>query len=571
MVDAGQSSTDASPPSSRWSAPIALGLWLVVYGTLQFGSLGHPLFWQDEGETAMFGRRILESGYPKVHGREGVVYGMGVPLETAVDPETDAYLGSLWGQYYLAAVGVAWSDGAVDDHSRTRRVRLPFVLTGIAGLFLLLLAMRPELAARTGSAMPGMAFFVLLSCLAISLQLHLREARHAGPTVGLVGLAILLDRLRLRESSRTSARIAIACALALVVWLLINVFYPAAAALMVWIGVEAAVAAWRDWRTGTSAGRRFAERIAPIGLAALASIPVFARFDVLELSQIYSERWSFGPDVYLGNLAHVLQFLWRHELLAAALLIEVLIVITRASAGGRVEPAHRAALSLWRLIVVYALIGARNPIFFERYFVVLGPLLALILVLDVEVLLARFGPAPGRHSARGARGLLAATLVLVLGTTLVVRRNELVGRLREIAVPVEGPIDRIVADLRARHADPAALVIATNYEAEPLMFYLGSEVVGRFHSGDPEAIAAERAVLPDVVIPRTGHARRLGEVRRYLLSGGFVRRALAIGDTPYNSIPELYEGRLLDQTHWFVTRRPGPDLPPVSIYERVGD
>ncbi len=570
MVEAGQASTDASTSKSRVSATFALAMSILVYATLQLGSLGHPLFWQDEGETAMFGRRILESGYPKVHGREGVVYGMGVPLEMAVDPETDAYLGSLWGQYYLAAAGVAWSDGATDDHTRTGRVRLPFVLFGMAGLFCLVLAMRSELAARSGTALPAITFFVLLSCLAVSLQLHLREARHAGPTVGLVGLAILLDRQQVRATARASTRIVAACGLTPVLWLLFNVFYPAAVSLMAWIAIEAALAARSEWRTDASAPNRFVDRIAPIIVAGIAAVPVVVYFDVFWLSRVYSERWSFGPDVYLGNLGHLLQFLWRHELLAAVLLVETLIVITRRSAAGRVGPTRRAAVSLWRLIVVYAAIGARNPIFFERYFVVLGPLLALVLVLDVEVLRARFAPAAGR-SAGSARWLLVVTLALVLGATGIERRHELVGRVREVVVPVEGPIDRIVADLRSRYADPSQLVVATNYEAEPLMFYLGSEVVGRFHSGDPEMIAAERTVLPDVVIPRTGHARRLGEVRRYLLKGGFVRRALSIGDTPYNSIPELYAGRVLDQTHWFATRLPGPDLPPVSIYERIDE
>ena len=170
---------------------------------------------------------------------------------------------------------------------------------------------------------------------------------------------------------------------------------------------------------------------------------------------------------------------------------------------------------------------------------------------------------PGR-----LRGVVPGVLVLGFVFTVGVRHAELSGRMREIVAPLAGPIDFVVDDLRSRHPDPAGLVIATNYEAEPLMFYLGSRVVGRFHSARPEAIAAEQAERPDVVIPRRSQARRLEAVQRYLLAGGYVSRTLPVADVPYNTIPELYAGRVLDRTHWFATPRPGPGAPALRLYER---
>ena len=132
-------------------------LAILLYAGLQLGGLGYPLLWQDEGETAMFGRRILDHGYPKVHGAEGVVYGMGIPLEFAVDPESDAYTGSLWGQYYLAAFGVWLAEDIDDLHRRTAVLRLPFVLLGLCGLALLFLSIRPALGRGSGSSASALA------------------------------------------------------------------------------------------------------------------------------------------------------------------------------------------------------------------------------------------------------------------------------------------------------------------------------------------------------------------------------------------------------------------------------
>ena len=100
------------------------------------------------------------------------------------------------------------------------------------------------------------------------------------------------------------------------------------------------------------------------------------------------------------------------------------------------------------------------------------------------------------------------------------------------------------------------------------MYYLGSRVVGRFHGGTPGADAAEAAVEPDLVIPRSAQPRSLRAVRRYLIGHSFDRHELSVADVAYNNIPELSEGRLLSTTHRFTTPRPGEDGPPLAIYAR---
>jgi putative lipoprotein len=55
-------------------AGAGLALAVALFAGLLFGRLAWPLLWQDEGETAMFARRVLEYGYPKVHDEGNVVY-----------------------------------------------------------------------------------------------------------------------------------------------------------------------------------------------------------------------------------------------------------------------------------------------------------------------------------------------------------------------------------------------------------------------------------------------------------------------------------------------------------------
>jgi hypothetical protein len=117
-----------------------------------FGSLSHPLLWQDEAETAMFGRRVLEYGYPKVHGPRNVVYQFGFDAAMGVKERCDAYIGTTWGQFYFATIGLALAGEGGDLYRKTLRLRLPFALAGASGVLMLLLALLPRSGRERGLA-----------------------------------------------------------------------------------------------------------------------------------------------------------------------------------------------------------------------------------------------------------------------------------------------------------------------------------------------------------------------------------------------------------------------------------
>jgi hypothetical protein len=532
------------------------------------GNLGYPLFWQDEGETAMFGQRILDYGYPKVHSGGNVVYGMGVPLEFAVNAERDAYTGSLWGQYYLAAIGVRAGQGIEDLHARTAWVRLPFALLGMAGLALLFLAVGPVLAERSLGKVAAAAGFGGLLCLSTSLILHLREVRYYAPALALLAAIVWLQMRRPPGRGESGPGPALVMGSALL--LLFNFFHPAALAAGIWICVE-----WWLWARSSSGSlgvhawraRSLGFSLALCGILALA---IALAFEIPTLSRIFSERWGFGPGLYAANLGSLAGYLLRYEFLGPFLLAEAALRWTRRRGGVAPEDSEifRARGSLIRLVVIYALVGAGNPVFFERYFVPVGPLLGLLLLLDLEILWRGVGRARVASASLGPVRVFAGTCVIVLAGLLWLRADELTGRVEEIWHPMTGPVDAAIEFIQSRYDDPSALLIATNYEAEPYMYYLGSRVVGRFHAGTAEADAAEAALAPDLVIPRSAQPRSLQGVRRYLLAHGFERHELAVADVAYNNIPELAAGRLLSTTHRFSTPRPGKDGPPLAIYVR---
>lgn len=566
---------DRAPPGLA----LLLALCLAAYGILQFRHLGHPLLWQDEGETAMFGQRVLEYGYPKVHGERNVVWGMGgmdVPLALTVNEDDDAYIGSPWGQYYFAALGVGLARRAADPHTKTLLLRLPFALAGCTGLALLFLAAAPALGDGARARYGAAAAWVVLLSLSTSLILHLREVRYYALGVALLGALVLLyargfgpDR---RPQGPLGERLRSAL-LALVLVALFNVFPPAALSAGLWLLLECLLQVLRPSPAGPAQRLRSAAPIAiAVAAAGVAALPVALYFEVPSLGRLHATRARLGVDLYLANLGLLAHYLLRYEFLGPVILVKLLLL--PLVAGGRralpSSPADRLSAALSRLCGVHALVGAGNPYFFERYFVALSPLLGLVLLLDGTSLARRVAHRVRPEARPGVRLAGIALGALVLTGMLALKRPELSGILAERSRPYRGPLDFIVQEISSRHPDTARLQIATNYEAEPLMYYLGSRVVGRGLHPVGERAAEERAAVVDVVVPRTRQGKKLALVRSYLDHGRFERVELPVADLPFNNVPELFAGRALTTTHRFRTPLPDADVGPVAVYHRIG-
>ena len=556
--------TAAAPPMG---SAVAFALAASLLAALTLAGLGHPLVWQDEGETVMFGQRVREFGYPRVHDGRNVVYGMGLPLADAVDEDDDAYIGSLWGQYYFAALGVALAEGVEDPWARTARLRMPFALAGLLGLALAFLAVSGSVPPGRGARLRAAAVYAVVLCSCTSLILHVREVRYYALVVLLIGACLCVHF----RGGTGRARAALLQTVLLT--LLFNVFYPAAVGVAAWLVLEGGLRVHR--RNGGLGERISAE--APLALALLTALlialPVAAYFEIVALSQLMSARWAFGPDVYLENIGFVLRYLLRFEFLAPALLAHGGLLALRGVAGRPApdvaEPMEKAA-ALLRLCLCLGLIGARNPIYFERYFVPLSALLVLVVGLDA-IALSRWLRAAWSEGPEIARRVAAATaglLLLSLPVLVLIKSPELAGHLHQVAHPYRGPLDHVIPDLAARYPDPAALTIATNYEAEAYMYYLGSRVVGRFHDARPAARSAEAAVRADVIVPRGGQPKGLDTLEVFIEDGRFTRHVYPVEDLPYNNIPELDRGRVLAMTHRFRSSARA-DGSPLVAYMRV--
>ncbi len=538
---------------------LAVGLQLLFVGSV-FVGLDSPLLWEDEAETAMHGRAVLEYGYPKVHTGRNIVYGAPVPYALGRNEALDAYLGSPWGQYFFAAPAVAWSDRAADLTARTWRVRLPFALAGWLGVLLL----GGVGASLWPAAAGGRAWFWLGygACLAlsVSLQLHLREVRYYPLVVLALGAAAQLELRRHVRGDLPPLRHALL--LAPVLFGLFNLFYPAFTAVVATAGGALALRAWRARAPLRARATRLARALVPYALACAAALPIVALFQLPAQSRSFFETFA-GPGGALPHqLASAVFYLLRYEFLLPAALGAVVLTAARRAVGpaARDLGAPLAACDLvLALAAIWVVLIARTPLFFSRYLVSLSPLLCAACVLEVGCLVA----LRRTRAARTATVGLALVALAWVGCAAV-RAPELRGRVAELREPYRGPLDHVIPYLVERYPNPAELVVATNYEDFAFMFYLRATTVFGYYSPERER---DLAFVPDVIFPRPWPVN-LRALEHLASQGSYVPREFPVANTRVNNLPELSPRNQAELVHRFRSPVPGRDGAAVVIGER---
>ena len=532
----------------RAARPRALLGLAVVFQLLFFVSLfaglGAPLLWQDEAETAMFGRSVLGFGVPKIHVDRNILYGAPLPLALGRSESLDAYLGSPWGQYYFAAPAVAWSDRASDLATHTWRMRAPFALAGWLGVLLIgAAAARLWPAAAGGRAGFWLGYGVCL-LLSVSLQLHLREVRYY-PLVVLALGAIAWLAARRRD-----------LLLVPVLFALFNLFYPAFVAV---VATASGAIALRAWGARSFSALR---GVAPYAIACIAVLPLVAFFDLPAQSRAFFGEFNSEHNALAHQLVSAIHYLLRYEFGLPAALGAAALAAARWQIGPtprEVRPALAATGLVLALGAVWLLLIARTPLFFSRYVVALSPLFSAICVLEAGCLVALRRTAAARVATAG----LAVLAITAIGSA-VARVPELRGRIAELREPYRGPLDHVIPYLAAYYPNPADLVIATNYEDFSFMFYLRATTTFGYYAPERER---DLTLVPDVIFPRPWPVNQ--RALEYLANQGpYGAETFPVANTRVNNLPELSPRNQSGLVHRFRSPEPGPDGAAVVIGER---
>lgn len=505
---------------------------VVLFGVLIFsvlGNLSFPLLWNDEAETAMFGRQIIKFGYPKVHDGKNVL-NLSEFGKLLIDQKTDSYLAMMWGQYFLAVIGVAWSQLTRDIYLKTALIRLPFALTGIAGICLIARTLTQAIK-RGNDRIRIFTLFILLELISIPLALHLREARYYSLTVFLT--AAILYLFSRRDIFMSVGLKRYWFEMTILLYLIFNTFSPA-----YWASLLTLVS-WAFVKRKT--GGPVLLDLVPVGLSLLSVFPTANFFRTFVQFQSIAGTHGLGILKYLDNIAAIIRFFVQYDLLIFYAVLKLILFLkiygekNRKITSDLIQPWRLSEFLFISLASYAAVIGLIPYYLFERYIIPMQPVLTAAIAIDCY-LVYRIISGRFRSQITGVIFLLIL-LVVSLGIRGFSNTMEPIkGHIYELTHVYKGPIDDVILYLANRFENPDKLIIATNYEEHAYMFYLGSKTIIGFVGNNLENDLKEN---PDVIIPRKNWGHNFKPLTWFLSREKYDLISFPYTDLAVNNIPEI--------------------------------
>lgn len=507
---------------------------LFVYSTLR--NLSFPLMWGDEAETAVFARRILSYGYPKIHDQKNAMWSM-VSGDVGRWEKYDAYTGNMWGQYYFATLGEYFARSTDDFYQKTAYLRLPFALAGLLGVLILPFAV---LFGYQKGKLDGWLIYIGYICFqlfSISLPLHLREVRSYSLAVLFCSIIIVLFNLHYfrRRFSKTSYTV-----LVFVSFVLLGVsFPPAFMAILISLGSYILIdilALARRQKGITSLKNIIIGQlylIIPLIASIIVIFPIMVLFGVTKTASHAYADMSYGPSSYLNHIGRVLSFLFLHNFLLLALFQKTITYFLLKKIKMTITES-KISNFLSYLFIVYVLMVATTPYLFDRYFIFLQPLLLLIIVIDFTITLKVINSSFVERKKINYLYSYFLSVFIIFTVSLVPKLDSIMGHIFELRFRYVGPIDEIINFINKNYSNSKDLVISTNLEETSYIYYLDSQLFC------DETLPCSKPT-PDIIIPRKymiGQAY-ISKVNEFTKNSDYQIVSLPVLDYPSNNIPEF--------------------------------
>lgn len=521
---------------------IGVVIIITIFAISLFKNIAYPLLWNDEASTAMFGRRVLQYGYPKVHDDKNSLYlWSDQNHDIGTRSKGDVYIAEGWTQYYLAALGDSLANQSNDIYAKTAMLRIPFAVAGFLGTIIFGLTIGLFFNKNKKWALAAFFIFELFS---ISLILHLREVRYYSLVILFASIIfnayiryVILKTLKYKHYLWV---------ISLFIVLLFHTHYPIAAAFMLALGIHGLILALSRCEKKLSIFmREFFRLTLPLFISLIFIIPSLIYFKTFITANALTTEYAVGFGVYVRNVVLALSFFAKFEFLCLAIFLKILrALLLRNNKNDKItnnEILIKASNFLTLFFCVYILVIARSLYMFERYIITLQPVLVCIILLDILLCWRMFHRifVAGSYDRRTMLKMFLVLILMATGLNLIPQIKSIKGHLYEITHQYKGPLDFAIPYIQEKYSDPSKIIIATNYEENSYMYYLNSKTIVGYVGNN---LAEDRKLQPDVIVfrkYRNFDQDYVDVFSTFLDTGKYQKINFPIFDYPYNNIPEL--------------------------------
>jgi len=538
---------------------------IILFTFSLFKNIAYPLLWNDEASTAMFGRRVLEYGYPKVHDEKNSLYLLNdINHDVGIRSRGDVYVAEGWTQYYLAAFGDYLARQTNDMYTKTAILRALFASVGFWAI--IIFGLTVSLFFRENKKKAFIAFF-LFELISISLILHLKEVRYY--SLVLLFSAILINVYLRYTMLKTLSYKHYVWIVPLFITLLFHTHYPIAAVFIITFGLHNLISAYLMCKKKLSIFlHNFFRSTLPLFLSLIFIVPSLIYFKTFTIVNTITQQSALGLENYVNNIFWAFSFFTKFEFLYLAIFLKILLILFFCY-GQKITDIKdkviiRTSNFLSLFFCVYILVIARTVFVFERYTMVLQPTLICIILLDI-LLCWRIFNQTFRSEPTSDKKISRVFIIIILFAiwfNFVPLIKPVKGHLYELTHRYYGPLDFAIPYIQEKFKDPSKIIIATNYEENSYMYYLDSKTIIGYVGNN---LKEDEKLEPDVIINRKFFDFDKGYTDifdTFFSKNKYQKKNFPIFDYPFNNIPELN----FTPSHLFETKFTEKDAEKLYIY-----
>ena len=501
-----------------------------------FKNISFPLLWNDEAETAVFAERILKYGYPKVHDGKNTLYLLELPRDAGLNHKIDAYVGSGWGQYYFCVIGNLLAKNTSGIYVKTALLRMPFAFIGLLGLIVIALSVSHFINKNLTHKLLFLIFFVFFELFSVSLILHLREVRYYSILIFL-SACIFYSYFNYRIA-RNASFISYSALIILLLILIFNTFSPAFFIFFITIGIYELYlfAKKRD-------AKEFLVNLLPLFITLIPMSFLLTFFKTFIISREAAKIFTID---YFPRLLNSLYFFQKYEFLSLLLFVKIILIslwfYLRRLKALEINLASKDRILISNFLsvffITYLLIINRMPTgyIFERYYLVLQPILVIIILLDAFSIFELINFISSRSIKSFIKASVFSLMIIVFMVNVSNKIDYVKNHFFELFHQYKGPLDYVIPYIQAKYPNTKNLVIATNYEEPSYMYYLDSKITFGCMGKD---FNRDLAIEPDIIIFRKRFAYTNKIFMEMLNNNRYKKISFPVFDYPVNNDPEL--------------------------------
>lgn len=535
---------------------LSLILLVIIFSFSLFKNISYPLLWNDEAETAVFGQRILKFGYPKVDDGKNIVSGVILPEKNLVNNKFGAYVATGQMHFYLASLAEYFAKKIDNLYLKTAIIRFPFAVFGFLSLLIFAWMGANYFNNKLHKILYLNVFFIFI-ILSIPLVLHLREARYYSLLIFLTSL-ILLTYSNFHFLNRISYKTYFFL-IVLFLFLLFNTFYPAYFIIFLTFFIHQLnfgfIKEFKEKRGLVNSLILFLKNTLPVLVSLILIIPLALLFKTTDFSQSFLYYYNNN---YLINLIYIFEFFIKYEYLILALTLKVLLLIFSYLIGqSEIKKTTKIKFSNFLLLFIlsYIFFIAISPFNFQRYYIVLIPIIFTMITLDIFSLFKIISFSQ-LNIYKKIKKLLVFIIIFVIIFNLIPKTNLINNHFYEIFHQYQGPLDYVIPYIKEGYKKPGGLTIFTNYEENSYIYYLNAKTFNN--------ITNKLSQTPDIIIIRKCggvNYSNYESLNNLLKQAAYEKMSFPIFDYCFNNIPEI-------GWHLFKTKKTTNEEEMLEIYVR---